>query len=231
MNNSRRAALVAFVAALLPVLAQAWPSFDRPDFVETDWVAGDMVYNGNRMYIENITCDCHYEKILAFYRKHWAEIDEKGFVENDLGELQQISRGNEDYFFSVQVKRDPADPEKTVGRLVITELPGKRSVKVVLGSGVPMMGDSEVVSDISDAMPGKRARTVLLLNEKSIVDNMDFYRSHYEKAGWNSFLVPVDPSVGSQALSYRKDSVDINIAIHEQAGVSVVLFNEVKTVF
>jgi hypothetical protein len=230
MNKLR---LLAWVFLVLPALAQAWPSFDRPDFVETDWTADDMVYNGVRMYIENIHCDCQYEKILNFYRKHWAEgeIDEKGFVENDLGELKQISRGDENYFFSVQVKPDPKDAEKTVGRLVISELPGNRSTKVILGSGVPMMGDSEVVSDISDAMPGKRARTVLLLNEKSIVDNMDFYRMHYESAGWNSFLTPVDPSVGSQALSYRKDSVDVNIAIHEQEGVSVVLFNEVKTAF
>jgi hypothetical protein len=215
------------------MLVQAWPSFDRPDFVETDWTADDMVYNGIRMYIENIHCDCQYEKILAFYRKHWAEgeIDEKGFVENDLGELKQISRGDEKYFFSVQVKPDPQDGEKSVGRLVISELPGNRSAKVELGSGVPMMGNSEVVSDVSDSMPGKRARTVVLLNEKSIVDNMSFYRTRYESAGWNSFLTPVDPSVGSQALSYRKDGVDVNIAIHDQAGVSVVLFNEVKTAF
>ena len=225
--------LLAWIFLLLPVLAQAWPTFDRPDFVETDWTANDMVYNGVHMYIENIHCDCQYEKILNFYRKHWAEgeIDEKGFVENDLGELKQISRGDEKYFFSVQVKSDPKDAEKSVGRLVITELPGNRSTTVALGSGVPMMGNSEVVSDISDAMPGKRARTVLLLNEKSIVDNMDFYRMHYENAGWNSFLTPVDPSVGSQALSYRKNGVDVNIAIHDQAGVSVVLFNEVKTAF
>ena len=224
---------LAWIFLLLPVLAQACPTFDRPDFVETDWTANDMVYNGVHMYIENIHCDCQYEKILNFYRKHWAEgeIDEKGFVENDLGELKQISRGDEKYFFSVQVKSDPTDAEKSVGRLVITELPGNRSTTVALGSGVPMMGNSEVVSDISDAMPGKRARTVLLLNEKSIVDNMDFYRIHYENAGWNSFLTPVDPSVGSQALSYRKNGVDVNIAIHDQAGVSVVLFNEVKTAF
>ncbi len=229
--NKRWLTLCIFL--LFPAWAQAWPSFERPDYVETDWTANDMVYNGVRMYIENIHCDCQYEKILNYYRKHWAEgeIDDKGFVENDLGELKQISRGDEKYFFSVQVKADPNDAEKSVGRLVITELPGNRTAKVELGAGVPMMGSSEVVSDISDSMPGKRARTVVLLNEKSIVDNMDFYRMHYENAGWNSFLTPVDPSVGSQALSYRKDGVDINIAIHEQAGISVVLFNEVKSVF
>ncbi|MEZ5539498.1 MAG: hypothetical protein R3E63_06000 [Pseudomonadales bacterium] len=225
--------LAFYFFLLLPTWAQAWPSFDRPDFIETEWTADDMVYNGVRMYIENIHCDCQYEKILNYYRKHWAEgeIDEKGFVENDLGELKQISRGDEKYFFSVQVKADPLDAEKSVGRLVITELPGNRATKVELGGGIPMVGNSEVVSDISDSMPGKRARTVVLLNEKSIVDNMDFYRMHYENAGWSSFLTPVNPSVGSQALSYRKDGVDINIAIHEQAGASVVLFNEVKSAF
>jgi hypothetical protein len=229
MNSCRFIALLVLVC--LPWAVEAWPSFDRPDFIETDWVANDLVYNGNHMYIENFHCDCQYEKILDFYRKQWSNIDDKGYVENDLGELKQISRGNEEYFFSVQVKSDPENTEKSVGRLVIRELPGQRSTRIVLGSGVPMMGNSEVVSDISDAMPGKRARTVVLLNEKSIVDNMDFYRNHYESAGWNSFLTPVDPSVGSQALSYRKDGVDVNVAIHEQAGVSVVLFNEVKSAF
>ncbi|MBK8103782.1 MAG: hypothetical protein IPK30_11085 [Cellvibrionales bacterium] len=61
MNKLR---LLAWVFLVLPALAQAWPSFDRPDFVETDWTADDMVYNGVRMYIENIHCDCQYEKFL-----------------------------------------------------------------------------------------------------------------------------------------------------------------------
>lgn len=223
--------LLASVLLLLPLAALAWPRFDRPDDVKVDWVASDVVRNGVPMYIENIHCDCAYEKILAFYRKLWANIDEKGYVETDLGKMQQISRGDEKYFYSVQVMPDPTDLEKSQGRLVISEMPNKENQNVVLGEGVPMLNDSKVMTDIYDSMPGKKSRTVMLLNANSIVENMQFYRAHYESLGWKSFLFPVNPDVGSQALSYQQGNVDVNIAIHDEEGVSVVVVNEVKTSF
>jgi hypothetical protein len=223
--------LLTAVLLVLPFVAQAWPRFDRPENVKVDWVANDVVRNGVPMYIENISCDCAHEKVLDFYRKLWAEIDEKGFVETDLGEYQQISRGDEDYFFSVQIKSDPYDSEKSLGRLVISEMPNKDNQNPVLGEGLPMPADSRVMTDIFDSMPGKKSRTVMLLNTKSIVENMRFYRSHYEALGWKSFLFPVNPDVGSQALSYQQGNMDVNITIHDDSGVSVVVVNEVKTSF
>ena len=216
---------------LWPLLSHAWPEFQRPDFVKQDWVAANMVRNGMPMYIENISCDCPYENILVFYRKLWKNMDDKGFVETDLGELKQISRGDEHYFYSVQVKADVANSERSVGRLVISEIPKAGSPAVVLGEGIPMMGDSVVMTDIYDAMPGKKSRTVLLVNTRSIVQNMQFYRSHYEKLGWKSFLFPVNPDLGSQALSYQMGDTDVNVTITDQFGASVVLVNEVKTAF
>ncbi len=214
-----------------PMFLQAWPKFDRPDFIKTDWVAGNIVRNGMPMHIENITCDCSYEKILDFYRTLWADIDEKGFVETDLGDLQQISRGDEKYFYSVQIKADPGDAQRSVGRLVITEMPGPDGQKVVLGEGIPMLNDSTVMTDIVDTMPGKVSRTVLLVNSKGIVENMTFYRSHYQTLGWKSFLFPVNPNMGSQALSYQNGKDDVNITITDESGSSVVLVNHVKATF
>lgn len=212
-------------------LVQAWPDFDKPDDVKVEWVANDIIRNGVPMYIENIRCDCEYERILAFYRKLWADMDNKGYVETDLGSMKQISRGDDRYFYSVQVMNDPKDFKKSRGRLVISEMPNKDNQNVVLGEGIPMPGDSKVMTDIYDGMPGKKSRTVMLLNNKSIVENMQFYRSHYESRKWKSFLFPVNPDVGSQALSYQQGNTDVNITVHDEAGVSVVVFNEVKTSF
>ena len=79
-------------------------------------------------------------------------------------------------------------------------------------------------------MPGKRSRTVLMINSLTFQDNVDLYRNYYESKGWKSFLRPVNPSLGIQAISYGDRNVDANVVIHEEGGNSHILFNEIEEV-
>ena len=220
-------ALLAGVVSPVSVLA-GWPKFHQAPGMEVNWGADKMVYNGIHLKIETFTCECSSESILDYYRMRWGRLDQ-GFVETESGPYRQIARSDGKYFFNVQVKDVP---DGSTGRLSISPIPQEKYGEVpVLGVGVPMLAGTQVINDISDSMPNKRSRTVMLINQSSMVENTKFYKRYYESRGWRPMMVTVDPKVGSQALSYQKKKQDANIVVLQQDGESHILFNEVKSVY
>ena len=84
-----------------------------------------------------------------------------------------------------------------------------------------------MINDVYDVMPGKKARTVLFTNDKTIMQNYDYYAKYYQSKGWKAYLGQINSEIGSQALSYSQENKDVNIVIYEQDGQTVVLYNEV----
>ena len=211
--------------------ALAWPEFEKSVRMEATWAAEHIVYNGMPMRIENFECQCQVDDVLDFYRARWSRLTH-GYVENDLGLFQQISRGTQRFFFSVQVRAEDLDASASVGRLSIMKLPQRESDLLALGSDVPRFDGSEVITDIQDAVPGKRIRTVTLANSRSLVDNRNYYEKQYSPMlGWEPLLVPISPERGNQALSFQRRDVEINIVLYSSRLGTNVLFNEVKRVF
>ena len=211
--------------------ALAWPEFERSVRMESTWSAENMVYNGMPMRIENFECQCQVEEVLDFYRERWARL-KHGYVENDLGRFQQISRGTQRFFFSVQVREHDLDASASVGRLSTMKLPQRESDLPMLGVDVPRFDDSEVITDIHDAVPGKRIRTVTMANSRSLAENRNYYERRYSQAqGWKPMLVPISLDRGNQALSFQRESVEVNIVMYSSRMGTNILFNEVKSVF
>ncbi len=208
----------------------SWPSFPHAPNMESEWIADQMVYNGVPMWVEQFSCICSVEKVLDYYRRRWGRL-EHGFVENEMGEYKQISRGEEGFFFSVQVKEKNNGEGESEGRLSITAVPPAGSEPPVLGAGVPQPDFSRVLNDVQDAVPGKRIRTVALYNDMDMMTNTNFYRTHFSERGWKSMLQTVKPEKGSQALSFTYKNKDVNIVIYPgQNGQSNILYNEVELV-
>ena len=207
----------------------SWPTFHHAPGMEIDWTADRMIYNGMPMKVENFKCECSSEELLEYYRKRW-EKEKKKVVENTLGQFQQIAFADRKYFHAVMVKADSLNADHTVGRITISELPNIKQKHYVLGDGVPKAGDSRIVNDVQDAMPGKRSRTVLMSNNRTVQENTDYYRNYYRSKGWKSYLRPLNEKFGMQAISYSHENKDVNIVIHERNGESHILFNEVTEV-
>ena len=213
-----------------PSGAWAWPTVHHAPGMDIEWVADRMVYNGVPMKVENFSCDCEAEEVLEYYRQRW-DREHRETVENDLGEFSQIAYGDRRYFVAVMVRPDPRDWSSSVGRITVSEMPEEGRHDVVLGEGVPKaVPDTQVINDIHDAMPGKRSRTVLMINHLSVEDNTRFYHSYYSNMGWKSYLRTIDPELGVQAISYSHKNRDANVVIHEEGGNSHILFNEVEEV-
>ena len=207
----------------------SWPTFHYAPDMEINWTADRMIYNGMPMKVENFKCECTVEDLLAYYQGRW-EKEKKKVMQQNLGDFEQIGFADRKYFYAVVVKPDSLDVNYSVGRITISELPDNKQKRYVLGEGIPKYGDSQVVNDVHDAMPGKRSRTVLMTNYKSVEENATFYRNYYRNKGWKSYLRPINREIGAQALSYSFKNKDANIVIHRRNGQSSILFNEVTEV-
>ena len=188
-----------------------------------------MIYNGMPMKVESFKCDCSEKKLLDYYRKRW-EKERKQIVENNLGTYRQIAFADRKYFHAVVVKSDTLNSNQSVGRITISEIPSGNQKHYVMGDGVPQTGDTQIINDVHDAMPGKRSRTVLMSNNKSVQGNYDYYTNYYRAKGWKSYLRPINHTIGAQAISYSQDNKDVNIVIYKEGGQSHILFNEVTEV-
>lgn len=220
-----------FLGLYLPIAYAefSWPTFHHAPGMEIDWTADRMIYNGMPMKVESFKCDCSAQDLLDYYRARW-EKERKQVVENNLGTFRQIAYGDRKYFHAVMVKPDSRNPKQSSGRITISEIPSANQKSYMLGAGVPQTGDTRIINDVHDAMPGKRSRTVLMSNSRSVQQNYEFYSNYYQAKGWKSYLRPINPSIGAQAISYSKGNRDINIVIHTEGGESQILFNEVTEV-
>lgn len=222
-------------SVLLSLLASAtahasWPHFPHAPNMESEWIADQLVYNGVPMWVEQFHCICSTEKVLDYYRRRWGRL-EYSYVENQVGEFKQISRGDEGFFYTVQVKEKPNSEGESHGRLSITAVPPHGSEPPELGAGVPQPGFSQILNDIHDAVPGKKIRTVALYNDLDMMSNTNYYRAYFSQKGWKSMLQTVAPEKGSQALSFTKEGRDVNIVIYPGLnGQSNILYNEVEVV-
>ncbi len=207
-----------------------WPTFPHAPGMESKWIADQLVYNGVPMWVEEFSCICRPEKVLDYYRRRWGRL-KHGFVESEFRGFQQINRGEEGFFFSVQIKEKNNGEGESEGRLSITVVPPKGSESPVLGSGIPQPDFTSVLNDVQDAVPGKRIRTLALYNDIDMMTNTNFYRTHFAERGWKSMLQTVSPKQGSQALSFTRKNKDVNIVIYTgQNGQSNILYNEVEIV-
>lgn len=222
--------IIIGVSTVFAVLADfSWPSFHHAPGMTIDWQADRMVYNGLPMKVETFKCECSEESLLEYYRTRW-DRENKQIIENDLGAYKQIGFADRKYFYAVMVKPDSLDFEHSVGRITISEIPTAKHKAYVMGGGVPQVGETQIINDVHDAMPGRRSRTVLMNNSRSVSQNVEYYRKYYKKKGWKSYLRPINSEIGSQAISYSQDNKDVNIVIHSRDGKTQVLFNEVTEV-
>jgi len=220
--------LCLLLLASLPVFA--WPTFKHAPGLEIEWATEKMIYNGLPMKVENFKCDCSMEDVLEYYRRYWGR-KKQGYVENDLGDYQQLVRGEKKYLYTVMVKAAPDNFDHSVGRLVISPIPDEEQERYVMGEGVPAKGDPTVVSDVYDAVPGKRSRTVLMMSNLSVEENAKYYHNYYTTRGWKPYLRPMADDMGVQALSFSHKKKDTNIVITDVGFQTSVLYNEVTDSF
>lgn len=181
--------VLAVVTTVL-LLAASTSSLAKPDFpppkdAQVQWVGRNIDVNGIRSDIRSFHTRKSPEMVAEFYREQWKKPVAKGmpgYTETDaMTPWHLITRLEDGYLMTVQYQKQ--DHGGTWGYLAMSPLPTKQS-QIKAGKDFPKMPDSTIVNEMATNDPGIKGQTMLISNKYSISSNVEFYRSHYQNAGW-----------------------------------------------
>ena len=221
----------ALLTLSLPVLAGK-PDFPAPPRAQVEWVGKDIAVNGIKSAIRAFHTKKSIESVVKFYRKEWNRPPEKdlpGYMESiDAAPWYVISRIEDGYLLTVQVRVKENDQSGSWGYLSTSPLPKNSNKEPQIARGVPKIPGTYVMNEMISDDPGKEASTVLLSNQQSVRSNADFYRSHYQSKGWTT---ETDRSLGydeGHSLVFKNRRNRVTIMLLKDQFYTRVVVNSVK---
>ena len=192
-------AALSLLLVSAPLLAGV-PNFPPPPQASVQWVGKDINVNGIQSAVRMFRTDRPIEKVVKFYRRKWErppERDVPGFMETIDGyPWYVISRVEDGYLLTVQVRVDENDESSSWGYLSTSPLPSGKAPKEI-GKKTPKMPGSHVLSEMKSNDPDKKAITSIVTNTHSVESNVAFYRNHYKGKGWT---METDQSIGTNKM-------------------------------
>jgi len=193
-------------------LTHAQPKFPVPPASKVTWVGKDINWNGIPMEVRKFTTSKSQLQIRNFYKKKWVTPVEKGkpgFIEDVIPDAWLISRLEDGYLMTVQIKKSGLD---TWGYLGITNLEGMGDGPKVAKS-FPKMSGSEVMNEVKHNDPYRKATTVMLANNYSVSSNVEFYRSHYQGGGWNVSMDQAGSGGSTHTFIMNKHGAEVSLTV------------------
>ena len=213
---------------IAPTHVQAEVVIPTPSWMEKVEVADKMIINGLPSTVHYFNSDKGLDELLRFYRQRWDSGDKKkpGYREVEFAPWHIISRLEDDKRYLLTVQARSAGPLASHGYLAIADLKGMKN-KSDRGSGIPKIKDSRIVNDLTSFDPGKKGRTVLVVNNYSVASNSEYYRKYYGGRGWGK-SIDIEKD-GSQVLAFTRFGKEVNVVISQNFGSSTqVVMNIVE---
>jgi hypothetical protein len=208
------------------------PDFPPPPEASVEWVGRNIEVNGIKSTIRAFHSKQSIEDVVKFYRREWKRPvakDQPGFMETiDAAPWYIISRVEDGYLLTVQVQVQKNDQSSSWGYLSTSPLPGSHNKAPKLGSSVPKIAGSHVMTEMKSDDPGKKASTLLISNTHSVMNNADFYRQHYQGKGWTT---ETDQNLGrdeGHSLVFKNRRNRVTIMLLKDKNFTRVVVNSVK---
>lgn len=216
--------LFIFILLLLATtFAWAMPEFKAPEFMRLAIVADKMTLNGLDMKTYTFESSKPVAEIEKFYQELWSgKAKQTKVVPWNI-----ISYADDGFLYVVQIRE--GNPLSVTGLLSISDLKTLKK-KFVRGKGFPMPGSSIVINDITGNDSGKRSRTLVIENTKSVADNLRYYRRHFNKKGWIELAENTNASgrKNASALIMNKGGNELNMAFSVQGNKTMVVAVQVE---
>jgi hypothetical protein len=190
------------------------PDFPGPPEATVVWVGRAIEVNGMPTQIRRFETDDRMEKVARFYRREWqyGEDGGQGYVEsNAMPPWRLITRVEDGYLMTVQYQKGQRGG--AWGYLAMGRLPDPDGKPKVPRAAVPAPGKSQVLNEIASEDPGQTGRSTVLVNEKSLRSNVDFYNSHYPGHGWSTEMDRPVPGLDMHVLAFRKRRERVTITL------------------
>ncbi len=212
--------LYIFILLLLATtVVWAMPEFKAPEFMRLTVVADKMTLNGMDMKTYTFESSKPVAEIEKFYQELWSgKAKQTKVVPWNI-----LSYADDGLLYVVQIRED--NPLIVTGLLSISDLKTLKK-KFVRGKGFPMPDSSVVINDITGNDSGKRSRTLVIENTKSVADNLRYYRRHFNKKGWIELAENANASgrkFGAPALIMNKGGDELNMAFTTQNSKTLIV--------
>jgi hypothetical protein len=218
--------LWAAVLAGSPTVSHAAVEIPTPSWMEKTGVANKMIINGLTSTVQHFHADRKLKELLEFYRQRWDEsyAGRSGYREAAVAPWHVISRLQGHYLLTVQAKA--TDALTCEGYLAVGDLGDVRKKKDSDPS-VPKMEGSKVINDTVSFDPGKKGRTVMIVNDFSVSRNGVFYRHYYLDRGWGRLRDQAND--GAQVLGFRRFGQQVQIVVTRYGSKTVTVLNLMET--
>ena len=206
----------------------AEPKFPATPDAEVSWVGKNLEYNDMPMRLRKVTSEDSVEGVLKFYRELWEKPlleNVPGHIEQDLAGWKMITRPEDGYMMSVQVK--PYLGSGAWGYLGISKI-DDLDANVELGSSFPKMNGSQVMNDVKHNDSVKKARTVMLQNKYSLATNVQYYRDHYTGRGWNKVMDRTAVPGKLHTFVFKKGTNEVSMTVARTGNGSQVVANVIE---
>ena len=217
---------------LAPLLVYAAPDFPGPPDASVEWVGQDVEVNGIKSQVRRFFSDEKIEKVVKFYRKEWrTPIADglPGFVETmQSPPWYIISRVEDNYLLSVQVQITKDDESTSWGYLSMSPLPDRRALNNV-GKNIPKMRNSQVMNEVKSNDEGKKATTLIISSDNSILSNLNFYRNHFDSRRWSLETDQKHNNGVDHSLVYKNGRERVTMIFLKEKNTTKIVINKVKT--
>lgn len=219
--------LIAFCLHLGLSIGVCAVKIDTPKWLKAVPVADEMVINGLSSVVHYFKVDRSKDDVLEFYRNAWEVGDDgrtPGYREVRADFWHVVSRlEDKRYLLTVQVKS--LGPFISTGYLAVGDLK-KMKRKNDPGQGVPKMHGSHVANDLTSYDPGKKGRTLMVVNDNSMKSNVEYYRNYYKDRSWSQ-LIDL-PQQGGHVLAYSRSGEEAHFVISENYDKTQIVINIIE---
>ena len=224
MKQKGRFKLLFILVLSGSVWAGDWPEPPVPEGARLEMVAENMLVNGVPMRTWTLSAAQAARETLDFYRELWeteATGERPGFTEQEMGKWRLLTRLQGDYLITVQV--DTEQPLSTRGLVGVSKLPAMQSLPK-LGKNFPTPGQTQIINDIHATDLNKKSRTLVATSNRSMRSVIRFYRTTFEKDGWQE-QTGRTPYSGQDdfALIFDKGQRQLSMIFARQAGKTALV--------
>jgi len=181
-----------------------------------------LIVNGIPMQIRQFSTAHSLQEVIDFYKRLWEDDADTGLpgysISTALPPWTIISRIEDEVILTVQVAGD--SKHHATGYLSISPIDPKQRSKP--GEDFPRMKGSMVLNDTISEDVGKTGRNLILKNANSVQSNVNFYRDHYQRLGWEE-ITEIPPHKGKeQVLQFRRSNKHVTLVLMQKAGATLI---------
>lgn len=218
MNTYLR--LLPLITLLGCVSAQAdcdYDDFPRMDGMSVSSLGQSVQWNHMPLNGRSFRVSASLDAVKRFYDKAWKDAVDH----TEFNGWEQILHINKDCMMMVQVKAQ--NDRYSYGRMLLTNPPSKNAGQAVLGTGMPVPLNAQVISDMRSDDDIRQGRMLLLLNEDDMQRTRAWYEAELTSQGWTLDSRSTQPN--AIVLSYSKGRELMTVGLLDAEGRTQVLVN------